>query len=143
MTAAFIQQRMSPEELVRTVLEAGLTVSAAELARRCGVSREAVRQIRYGRLHAKVLPHLPRPSVGTGSRRCWQCRLGCRTGIEAARAWWGKQRRFQDAADDVKLRRREAQSPTSSVDPLWCSIGYPESIDPTYARECPAFEPIE
>lgn len=68
-------QPVQPEE-VREILLAPRSQSNAELGRQVGVSRELVRQVRLGRLHAAVHPELPRwpdPRRGNQGRSCHLC----------------------------------------------------------------------
>ena len=124
MTTSITNYGLTTEEKVRIVLEAPGTISAAEIGRRVGLSRQAVRMIRTGKLHAGVLPDLPRKEPCHGYLRCWHCRLAAKTRSDKERM---RQRRHHDVEEPIP----------------WCSIGIPESVDPTYARECPAFEAVD
>jgi hypothetical protein len=125
MTTSLTRQQLTTEQMVRLVLEAPGTVSMAEIARRCGISRQAARMIRHGQLHPNVLPDLPRTGRGTGNRRCWDCKLAAKHRVDRERMRWARRR--------VGAERVEDAQP-------WCSLGIPESIEAEYARECPVFE---
>lgn len=106
------EQLQKLEDRVRTVLEAPFSLTNAELSRRLGWTRESVRRIRVGILHPNILPDLPRQERER-TQKCWQCALANRN------------RRFNGGYHGEFH--------------LWCSLGYPESVDPIYAVECPAF----
>lgn len=70
-------------EEVRLILLAPLTVSNATLGRELEVSRELVRQVRNGYIHAKIHPEIARP--GGRGRSCHGCQnwstSGCSYGF--------------------------------------------------------------
>jgi hypothetical protein len=57
---------------VRLILETRESHSA--MARRFGRSREAIRQIRTGRLYRHLAPEIPRWEAGAGRASCYRCR---------------------------------------------------------------------
>lgn len=123
MTATTQRRPFTQEEIVERVLNAPAEVSAAELGRQLGLSRESIRRVRLGTLYGGVLPHLPRHGNYVASRRCWQCQI-------AVRQQQGNQRMRMPRRDDVEL------------DLPWCSLSIPESVNAAFARECPLFEPM-
>ena len=125
MTTSLARQKLPTEEMVRLVLEAPGTVSMAEIARRCGISRQAARMIRHCQLHPNVLPDLPRTESSTGNRRCWDCKLAAKHRVDQGRMRWA--RHGPDRVEEVQP---------------WCSLGIPESIEAVYAREGPIYEPM-
>jgi hypothetical protein len=141
MTTATMRRRFTQEEIVERVLNAPAEVSAAELGRQCGMSREAIRKIRLGQLYGDVLPHLQRFGHYVASRRCWQCRMGKHDVNHKQREAMLK-RAARAAERDSSARNREEQSPDQDLDPRWCSLGIPESVNAAFARECPLFKPV-
>ena len=108
-----IHHGMTKEERVEIVLTASLAISHASLARQIGLNRESVRQIRIGKMYRSILPDLPRQEQNARANRCWHCRL----------------------ATTNQLPR----GGTDREDRQWCSLGFPEGMDPMYATECPSF----
>ena len=108
-----IHHEMTKEERVEIVLTASLTLSHAALARQVGLNRESVRQIRIGKLYRTILPDLPRQERNVRTHRCWQCGLA--------------------------TTNQRPRGGTDREDRQWCSLGFPEGMDPLYAAECPSF----
>jgi hypothetical protein len=107
---------MTPTEIVRIIFQAPRTVPDSALARQVGLSRTAVQLVLTGKLYRHVLPQFERIAPGHRYNRCWRC-------VHAK------------AAYDPKWKAKRGE------DYRWCSLGYPESHNPKYAVECPAFMP--
>lgn len=99
------------EHIARVVLEAPIGLSLRKIARRVGIHPDSVRQIRYGIIYRDVLPELPRFAKGTAALACSGC---------------------------THHSRRTAED--CSVVGV-CDLGFPESSQPGYARECAAYWP--
>jgi hypothetical protein len=116
---AFLDDKGTPEPIVRAILTASLDISCTELARRHGVANSTtVADIRTGRKRRSICPDLPRVSAAVLMRTCQDCKL-----FEAS------PRRFYD--DDGVDTRRVG----------FCTIDIPECLESlTFARSCAAFQ---
>jgi len=63
------------EWLVREILAAPQEERNMEVARRCGVSRETVRRVRFGTMWAAIAPELERQPMERAGAFCTSCRL--------------------------------------------------------------------
>lgn len=107
------------EWLTRSVLTSPIEQSNGVIAERLGVSRETVRKIRDGRLHAKLCPDLDRlepPGRAGCGRTCTQCEH-----------WISNRYRVIDP-EGHDIRRLGI-----------CGLGIPEAENVRFARGCGAF----
>ena len=111
-----MKTREEREAIALAVLTAPCETPTAVLAHRVGLSREAVRCIRIGKLYSELLPHLPRIEPQAMQRSC----LACQLFIARPSRLRGKD------GSDIHLHGR-------------CSIGIPEAANIHYARGCGAF----
>jgi hypothetical protein len=117
---AFLDDKGTPEPIVRAILTASLDISCTELARRHKIAHHTtVTDIRTGRARRSTCPDLPRVSAAVLMRTCQDCKL-----FEAS------PRRFDD--DDGVDTRRVG----------FCTIDIPECLESlSFARSCSAFQP--
>lgn len=65
--------RLSPEEMVRRVLNQPPDWSLAQIAAATGIKADAARRIRLGICYRDVLPELPRMTIEESWRQCSNC----------------------------------------------------------------------
>ena len=104
------------EELTRAVLNAPIELSHQRLGMQLGISRDLVRQIRYGMAYTDVLPDLMRLEPDQPRRRCDQC------------VHWTAERLRMRNENQEDIRRLGH-----------CSLGIPEADNLRYGRGCGAF----
>ena len=68
-----LDDRMTPEEMVRLVLNQPPDLSLAQIAELTGIKPDAARRIRLGIRYRNVLPDLPRMTLEESGRRCQNC----------------------------------------------------------------------
>ena len=68
-----IDDRLTPEEMVRRVLSQPPHLSLAQIAELTGIKADAARMIRLGIRFRDVLPELPRMTLEESRRRCQNC----------------------------------------------------------------------
>ena len=68
-----IDDRLTPEEMVRRVLSQPPHLSLAQIADLTGIKADAARRIRLGIRFRDVLPDLPRMTLEQSRRRCQNC----------------------------------------------------------------------
>ena len=68
-----IDDRLTPEEMVRRVLSQPPHLSLAQIAELTGIKPDAARRIRLGIRFRDVLPEIPRMNLEQSQRRCWAC----------------------------------------------------------------------
>ena len=104
------------EALTRAVLNAPIELSHQKLGLQLDISRDLVRQIRYGTSYADVLPDLLRMEPDQPRRRCDQC------------VHWVAERVRKRNENQEDIRRLGH-----------CSLGIPEADNLRYGRGCGAF----
>ena len=68
-----LDDRLTPEEMVRRVLSQPPDLSLAQIAELTGIKPDAARRIRLGIRYPDVLPDLPRMTLEESRRRCQNC----------------------------------------------------------------------
>ena len=111
-----MKTREEREAIALAVLSAPCETPTAVLAHRVGLSREAVRCIRIGKLYAELFPHLPRIEPDAMKRSCLDCQLF--------------------SSRPSRLRGGDGSDVRSFGS---CSIDIPEAANIHYARGCGAF----
>ena len=100
-------------EITRFVLEAPIEASHQSIAVQLRtISRDTVRQIRYGIINADILPEIPRLEKGCLDRTCSSC--------------------VHFNAAGYSMRGKPEYKGV-------CDLGFAESQDMTCARGCPAY----
>jgi hypothetical protein len=110
------------EQLTRAVLTSPIEQSNARIAERLGISAEAVRKIRSGRMYANLcldLDRLERNRKPGSGRTCTQC------------THW-KAQVFRTGEIDGQDIRRDG----------YCTLGIPEAENVRYGRGCGAFAEV-
>ena len=110
-----IDDRLTPEEMVRRVLSQPPHLSLAQIAELTGIKPDAARRIRLGIRFRDVLPEIPRMTLEESRRRCQNC------------AQWNP------PAETGRANRYGS-----------CDLGHVEATETqTWARGCGAYSPAK